>query len=456
MQNPKGGDQPAYHPPAGNPQYGNPPAEQPPTYQKPPTDPPPYETPPTDPPPYEEPPETPPVDQPPNGNTCEPPTGDCKCKEWPIDNCPSDAEPCRRLLEKLETILEGFAQTPTDATKSFADDLKDADKEYQGVNAAVKKYKEFYDKLDCKLAEAANWKKDLDDWVAGKISDAEKTAIEDSRKSNYTDKEKKICCDWLQCRDYYNTMLDCLEQSKKKEDEAKDNYEGIKGLEKTLSDRFAELKALYDKAKGFRDEERYRAVYAVTLEYNNVYEHLSELRDWDYARNECSISGGDSSNTSPAEPLTGDLKKDWTPEKFKTELLRRLRLLVLAKYQRFRWQHDFLSRSAENQKKKDACEKFRKERRDKFIQEADDITPPDGGGGNGGYGQKPPTGDYPDEQPPENPPTTPYQGEPDPGYPPGEPPPTTPPPTQQYPTGNQPKYPEPPAPPDKYRGRQKS
>ena len=493
MYDPKGGNKPAYEPPYQKPPVEEPPQENPPEYpsgEKPPTEKPPYgQQPPPEQPPYEQKPPTgeePPYGKKPpgNGKTCDPPTGNCKCPDWELENGPAN-EPFRRLLQRLEDILEGLAEKPTDATKKFADDLKDADKEYQGVVALVNKYKEFYDKLDCKMAEAINWREDMAEWIAGKLTEAEKNAIQQSHQTNYGDVEKRICCEWIKCREYFLSMQDCLEQAKKKEEEAKENYDAIKNLEKTLGDRFADLKSLFDKAKGYRDEERFRAVYAVSLEYEAVFKDLSLIRDWFNARTECNV---DSEQTQSAPDTAGnnDPRKVWTPQNFKTELVRRLRLLILARYQKLRWWHDFLTRTSDNQKKKEACEKFRKERRDKFIQEADDIEPEETGEGEGGGypggGETPkyPGGEtpkypgggetpkypggggetpqYPPQTPPQQPPTQQYPGK---EYPPPQTPPTQypgaetpeyPPPTQQYPGGKQPQYPQTPPPPQS-RGR---
>jgi len=448
MYDPKGGDKPAY-----DPQYPKPPVEEPP--QENPTD---Y---PTD-------------QQPPgNGQTCDPPTGDCTCPDWEIPNCPTPDVPFRRLLQKLEDVLEELSEKPTDATKKFADDLKDADKEYTGITALVAKYKDFYDKLPCRMAEVANWRKELVNWTADKPTPAEKDAIKTSRNTDYEDKERQTCCDWIQCREYYNSMLDCFEQSKKKEEEAKENYDTIKGLEKLLGDRFTELKALFEKAKAFNEEERYRAVYAVYLEFGDVFAELSVIRDWVYARQECGIGngGGTGQGEDPIEV--------WKPEKFKAEVVRNLRALLMARFQRFRWQHDVLTRSSENQKKKDLCEKFRKERRDKFIQESEDIEAAEGNGGGEpgkGYGEEPtqapeypggqnpdyptpppPTpGDYPSGEKPDYPTTPPPPPPPPQQKYPGGQNPEYPPPTQQYQGGQQPEYPETPPPAPQSRGRQKS
>ena len=91
-------------------------------------------------------------------------TGKCRCYPLPTDQLPDEESSIRRLLKALEKELETFADKPTEATKKFGDDLKDADKEYQGIDAIVSKYPDFYDKLECKLAEAKTWKEEIEAW----------------------------------------------------------------------------------------------------------------------------------------------------------------------------------------------------------------------------------------------------------------------------------------------------
>jgi hypothetical protein len=291
-------------------------------------------------------------------------TGKCKCDEWKPKDLPGQDQSFRRLLTFFEESPDAFPGKPTDASTKFADDLKDADKESQGIGAAEKKYKEFYDKLDCKLAEAKSWSAEIDTWWADKVDQKTQIAIKDTRKTNYEDKEKTICCAWLDARRSLNEMGDCLDQAKWKEQEAKDDYESVKVLEKTFSDRFAELKSLYDKAKALNTEQRYNALYAVSREYAAAYGVLSVLPDWRYAKRKCSPEG---------EGERRDLKTEWPPDRFRKYLSRRLRALLLAKYQRVRWEHEFTTKSTENKDKKTACEKHREGRREKFIQEADEM-----------------------------------------------------------------------------------
>src|SRR4030095_8346994 len=118
----------------------------------------------------------------PGGNS----PGKCKCKPWKID-VPDEQQPFRRLLLALEKALQDFASEPSEATKKFTDDLKDAEKENQGIAALVTKYKEFYDKLDCKLADAKRWKAEIDEWTKG-VDSNNRQAIETFRQTYYVDK----------------------------------------------------------------------------------------------------------------------------------------------------------------------------------------------------------------------------------------------------------------------------
>jgi hypothetical protein len=421
------------------------------------------------------------------------PTGNCKCINWPVKETPPE-QPFRRFLLDVKEAIQGL---PPDAIEKFETELKDAEKESQGIAGIVSKYKEFYDKqLDCKLAEAKNWKSEIARLLDGKIDDAAKTTITNFRNDHYEGEEKRICCDWLALRDAMNKLRDCLEQAKRTEEERKQDYEDFKGFQKTLSDRFDSLKTLFEDAKKLATEQRYRALFALSLEFDAIYDTLSLFRDWAYASKNCpkppddgdgqtgepeppTESGyvkppppegggyGEPSTTPTPTPPASDgddqsadgLKDHWKPEEFKKRLTGYLRALVLAKYQRFRWQYEFQTKTAKVEKGGKDCADFRKERQKQFIDEADDIpTPAPTGGGSGEYGQKPPTGGYPETPPtggyvPETPPTG--------GYP------ETPPAGGGYeekpPAGNYPDKPTPPygshkdtpAPkPDTYRGRQ--
>jgi hypothetical protein len=383
------------------------------------------------------------------------PTGKCSCAEWKVET-PGADQPIRRLLFALK---EAVRDLPPDVVKKFEDELKDAEKEAQGVLAIVNKYKEFYDKLDCKLAEAKTWKADIARWLEGKIDQATADAIKKFRRENYDDVEKKICCGWIDLRDRLNLMRDCLEQAKRTEEERKKDYEDFKAFEKTLGDRFALLKSLYDQAKSFLAEQRFKTVFAVSLEFDEVYNKIGIFRDWAYARSQCPKPAdgyGQSGEEEQPEgeyaegygPSAGGLKNRWPPEKFKAKLTGNLRELILARYQRFRWQYEFQSKTADSAQGEKDCKAFRDDRQKQFIDEADEIPVPESSGGGGGEGgEQQQTGDYSEQPPTGGYPEPPAAG----GY------------QQKPPAGNYPDIPNPPpggyddtpAPPDTYPGRKK-
>jgi hypothetical protein len=337
--------------------------------------------------------------------------GPCRCDDWdPPEPLPGEDQSIRRLLKALEQELETYE--PTEATKKFGDDLKDGDKEYRGVAEVVSKYETFYDdKLYTMLAKARSWRKDLNEWCEGGVGAATREAIKELRQSGYDAVERRHCCHALEYGDKLVHLYDCLAQSRKKEEEAGADYKEYKEFEKGLTDRFAELESLYKQAEAYRDKQRHKAVCALAIEYAEVYRGLGAVRTREYWRRKC--HGGDDyapegdgeepeqeeyyegaegeyQQTPPKgqPPYKGrqpppqqgghkahkpDLKKQWPPDKFRTELIKALRRLILSKYQRFRWQQKWLEVETEGKKAKEACDKFRKGRREEFVQEAEDI-----------------------------------------------------------------------------------
>lgn len=317
----------------------------------------------------------------------------CKLPD-PNPTLPGNDKPIRRLLIVLEEELEKTeAKNPTDATKKFADDLKDADKQYQGIADIVSKYEKFYDQLDCKLAEVRTWRKDLKTWTEDEVTPKTRKLIRDLR-DEYEAEEKSTkdkvgkCCQWLALRgklNNLNSLNDCLAKAVRKEEEAKDDNEAYKGLEKTVTDRFAELKSLYEKAKTLWEAEKYNSVYAVKLEFDDVYDHLGTVITWAYQQERCAPPKTESGGAYGQRSASGDAQDKEPPESvapavpppsvedFRKKLTDALRALIIRKYTRFRWQQYRLELEIDIKKFKDACDKFRKTRRDEFIQEAQDI-----------------------------------------------------------------------------------
>jgi hypothetical protein len=379
------------------------------------------------------------------------PSGPCKCKALDVSKLPNDKQPFRRLLEALSQKLKELAKEPTEATNKFTGDLKDAEKEYQGIEPIVAKYKEFYDKqLDCKLSDARRWRDSIVKWST--IDDRTKKAIRDFRTENYDQREELICCKtWLFLKNQLNGSSDCLVQATNKEAQNQASYDLLKGFVDTLTKIFGDLKTLFEKAEAFNKEGKPKLVYAVSLEFDALF----KLIDWPRTpEEECwkKPETGDTGyqSTPPAEggyaEQTGGgyeeqetyeesqgeeeaaqydgLKKKLSPDKFRARLLAALRQLLLAKYHRFLLHHVVLSLTVRAEAAKKECEKFKAERQKLFLEEVEDIpidTSGTGGGGGGtgseGYEEQTPTGGYQPENPggggyQQEPPTGGYQQEP--------------------------------------------
>lgn len=332
-------------------------------------------------------------------------TGACVCQEFaPPNPLPGEGESVRRLIKALEEELEWHE--PTDATKKFADELKDADKEYRGVADVVSKYEEFYDKLDGLLATARGWRKDIREWCEAGVDPETRAAIRTLRRKSYDAKEREQCCQALDYADRLSALSDCRGQWARREEEAQADYKQFKEFEKSVNDRFGALKSLFDQAKGHRDKERNRAVCAVALEFNEVYSELGVVRTADYWRSKCRGSrGGEAGDYGYGEEEQGEyegeetdvagrgaqqqsggqqsesragggassLKRQWPPARYRRELAGALRRLIMTKYQRFRYQQQWYELDANAKKFRDACDKFRASRREEFVQEAEDV-----------------------------------------------------------------------------------
>lgn len=316
-------------------------------------------------------------------------SGGCTCNEKEPPKDPKDPKKdkyprpdenasIRRLIKVLEEELETEPYAENEAVTSFRTDLKDADKEYQGIDAVVSSYRKYYDKLECgPLPDARQWKEDLGAWCKEKAAGAAGDIA--TLRKQYDKKEQLFCCEWLKLRTQLFGQSDCLSQAAKTVSDAKDDYEAHKGFEKTLTARFAELKSLYDKAVKLRTDGKHQSVCAVGLEYVEVYGDLGVVPTWKYQQDECKKSGSDYPATSSAKEPAAEKsqpaaeKSQPTPDEFAKGLKAALRKLIEEKYQHFRWSHEKLETVAASKKNKDACDKARSTRRDEFIQEAQDV-----------------------------------------------------------------------------------
>ena len=370
----------------------------------------------------------------------EEPNGKCDCKPLDESKLPDNKQPFRELLDALNERVKELAKEPTEASTKFPDELKDIEKEYQGIEAIVAKYKEFYDKqLDCRLADVKRWRESIKKWIT--IDKPIQEKIREYRKTHYDDKERKICCKtWLDLRRRLHESSDCLVQAKNTEAQRQEAYDKLKGFLDAITKIFGELEALFKKAETFNSQQKPKSVFAVSLEFEDVY----KLIDWPKTDEEkcgkkngtttgepTTPSGGGYGQQPPTTPPGGgyaqqqpttppaggyaqtpppteggygqtsepppegspegyggsnefeELKKRLSPSEFRSKLIKALRDLVLAKYHRLTVHHELLKNTAAADAAKKECDKFRADRQKLFLDLIEDIPIGTGGGGGG-------------------------------------------------------------------------
>jgi hypothetical protein len=267
----------------------------------------------------------------------------------------------------LEKKLQKCQDKPTEASKQFEKDLQGCDKEYQSVTDIIKKYEAYFCQLECDVNEAKSQREDIKSWCS-KVSESMRTQIREIWTVCYEQEEKRLECGWIGARDCVESLKNCLEQAKNKESEATDDLEATKNFEKTVKERFADLKALHAKAKTHYDNKEYKSVCVVELQFEKIYDSLGELPLWSARRERCD---GEGSQDGEAPDL-----KERTPEWLRERLTYGLRVLILAKYQRFRWHDYMLEKEKERTRSKELLEVFRAMRRTKCAQEAEELEEP--------------------------------------------------------------------------------
>lgn len=184
--------------------------------------------------------------------------------------------------------------------------------------------------------------------------------IDDIRQRFYRNVESALESDFVGAREKLNSARSCRDQALQHKQWAQDEYEHYKDYKKVVakdykdkvSAWFAELDALYAKAEKLIEAEKYKAVYACSLEFNEVLDaRLSRI---------------------PREEKTAT-RQGKTLDGMKKELTDGLRAWIIAAYEHFYWHVDWIKKEREAAKKKRLYEKFMETRREDFIREAMDV-----------------------------------------------------------------------------------
>ncbi|WGV27990.1 hypothetical protein [Halotia branconii] len=273
-----------------------------------------------------------------------------------------DEEPTvGRLLQCLQKRLQQEQEENPDseATKEFKKDIDILDKGYrEEIPKIVDEYqKEYFQSfLRVQLPKAEENYKKLYNWTNDNDNPGTKIrrAISELRRESYEEVEANLEeqweCAWKQLENgYYCRREEALALKKR----TGENFENYKKFKDTVTSWFKQLDDLYKKAEPLLETENYSALYAYSLEFAALLEQARQLKKDD---------------TKYPQNLT---VKDH--EWLKSELTEHLRQYALAVFKYFYWYKNALEIAEKEKKTRENFDKFRQNRRDQFIREAQDI-----------------------------------------------------------------------------------
>jgi hypothetical protein len=310
------------------------------------------------------------------------PGGPCTCADLPPDSTDPTAPKfrplpdgtVRQLLTAIETLINKPPDgIPADATKKLVDDLKELEKEYDGLGDLITKFEADRATIECTFTtKSRKWRDEIHKLCDTNMSCAlTKTDLQEiyarGRKA-----EKDTCCDYLKKFYELRGMQTCQTQAEAREAEARFDLDAVKALNKTFLDRLTDLEAIFKKAGEAADKKRFKTVCAYAMEFDLVWSTLFEARTWCFRRKNCCLC-------CPKCDLLPNTLPCWTVERYRDVVLKAIKALISAKYNRYCWNAYFMKQDADAKLLKDACDKACKTRRDRFIAEAEeakDCPPP--------------------------------------------------------------------------------
>lgn len=291
----------------------------------------------------------------------------CECDKFDYPKCDDNValdDPKKTIASLIRCLSEQHDNgdcKPQDVAKQLGDDIKEAASEYDSIETVIESYTQFFDKLDCMLADAEKWKREIESWLGN--AQIEKGKI-DSQRNNYLNKENKKCCTWIDTRTELNRRKDCQTQASIMVEDAKDDFNAYKEFEKLLKSQFDSLKAIHQRAGENRVKKNFTTVYVLYLEYKQVHSNLGLVMTWAYKEDKCKTQD----NCNSTERTVS--KDELAPEKLRKNLTDNLRKLILARYRRYHWSQKNAELQNRVQKQKESCEKIKKNRVDDLIKEA--------------------------------------------------------------------------------------
>jgi hypothetical protein len=272
----------------------------------------------------------------------------------------SSGNTIRHMLKTLKEELQRTA--PSEATNDFLTDITKVEQEYNELPDIVAEYAAVYPgfkQSGTQYNTAKSQWNEIKKWETNStLLDNVKQDIKKLREESYRDETKEPLNDTHpkkileNSKQVFRSIKSCYEQCQDEEKDMFDQYNEEKAFKQTADGWFAELKDLHEQMKSFDDKKKYRSVYAVYLEAEQVWQKINGL-------------------TSE------------TPAALKKKLTDKLREVLQAKDERFRWRQDWLAKAQDVTNAQTNYATFKTTRLRDFIREAEDVGAEDGDKQNG-------------------------------------------------------------------------
>lgn len=316
------------------------------------------------------------------------PGGPCKCSDRPSGTEGLKGTTIRQQLTEIETLVNNPPLgTPADATKKLSDDLKELEKEYDGLASLLALFEKDRATIECTFTtQGRKWYEDIHKLCDGNISCKETITGIQKAYEGQEQLQRDACCDYIKQHYKVTGEQNCQVQAERREAEARTDLDLLKSLSKTITDRLKDLEEILKQANLMAKDRRFKAVCAYKLEFERVWSTLFQIETWCFRRKNCCIC-------CPKCDLLPNTLPCWTVERYSKEVKNALQTLITAKYNRYSWNVYWMEQDAKYKRLKDDCATKEKNRRARFIAEAEeapDCPPPvAANGGTPGIPPKP-------------------------------------------------------------------
>lgn len=270
-----------------------------------------------------------------------------------------------RLLNELINILQKESEQNPDsqANIDFRQNLGILDKAYkEEIPKIVDDYqKEYQSFVRERLPKAEEQYKKLVNWSDDNENPGKefREAITELKEKFYDCVENSLKDEWNNARHQFKNGKCCRDQALELKKQAEEEFGAYKQFREKVTNWFKDLDDIYKKAEVLLDVENYKALFAYRLEFGSILHEVRQLKKHE--------TKGRNQNSTEVKD------HEW----LKNILTKYLRNYCIATYEYFYWQKNWIELTEREQKARENYDEFKKNRREKFIREAQDVQLPE-------------------------------------------------------------------------------